>query len=48
MAGEGRIWPVRLAVNEWPVFAHSGLRPASLLFASHQNVIYSRKMLGLV
>ena len=22
MAGEGRIWPVRLAVNEWPVFAN--------------------------
>jgi hypothetical protein len=29
MAGEGRIWPVRLAVNEWPVFAHSGHRIGS-------------------
>jgi hypothetical protein len=29
MAGEGRIWPVRLAVNEWPLFAHSGHRIGS-------------------
>ena len=31
--------PFPFALNERPVFAHSGRRPASLLFASHQNVI---------